>query len=139
MKTRYLTITLLSTAIVIALGLANGCGQDAGAEGKGKVVIGGKDFTEQKLLSHMAGALLENAGFEVEIKGGVGSNVARQALTNDQTDLYYEYTGTAYVTYHEQDDSEVMRDPEKVYQWVKEKDAAEEDLAWLRSRFDGGR
>ncbi|MFO7822001.1 MAG: glycine betaine ABC transporter substrate-binding protein [Lentisphaeria bacterium] len=95
-----------------------------------EITVGGKNFTEQYLLSEMAAALLRQAGYRVKLQTGVGSVIARKSLLNDQVDLYYEYTGTAYTVFHEQSDPEIMRDPGKVYQWVKEKDA-EKGVTWL--------
>ena len=78
----------------------------------------------------MAGILLEQAGFDVTLKTGVGSSIARKSLENAQFDLYYEYTGTAYTLYYKQKDAEIMTDPEKVYDWVKKADS-EKGLVWL--------
>jgi len=96
-----------------------------------RIVVGGKNFTEQYILPELAKDLLEKNGFDVDLKTGVGSVVARQSLENGQIDLYYEYTGTAYTVYYKQDDRTVMTDPQKVYQWVKEADASK-DLVWLQ-------
>jgi osmoprotectant transport system substrate-binding protein len=95
-----------------------------------RLVVGGKNFTEQYLLAEMAGILLEQNGFSVERKTGVGSVVARKSLRSGQIDLYYEYTGTAYTVFYKKSDREVMTHPRKVYQWVKEADA-EKGLIWL--------
>ena len=101
-----------------------------GAAADKKIVVGGKNFTEQYILPELAKDLLEKNGFEVELKTGVGSTVARQSLENGQIDMYYEYTGTAYTVFYKQDDRAIMTDPQKVYQWVKDKDA-EKGLIWL--------
>lgn len=95
-----------------------------------KITIGGKNFTEQYLLPEMAKALLEKNGFEVEIKTGLPTNMARKAVLTGEVDFYYEYTGTAYTVFFKQDDPEIMSDPMAVYEWVKKKDAGE-DLVWL--------
>ena len=95
-----------------------------------RIVLGGKNFTEQYILSEMAGILLENNGFDVKMRSGVGSTVARKSLENGQIDLYYEYTGTAYTIYHKQNDRAVMTDRDRCYEWVKNADAAE-GLIWL--------
>ncbi len=97
---------------------------------KPTITVGGKNFTEQYILAQMAAALLEQAGYDVDLRTGVGSVIARKSLINDQIDLYYEYTGTAYTVFHDQNDPEIMRDPAKVYNWVKDKDK-EEGLIWL--------
>ncbi len=95
-----------------------------------KITIGGKNFTEQYILSEMAKILLEKNGFDVEMRTGVGSAVCRQSLENDQIDFYYEYTGTAYTVYHKQSDSKVMTNQVKCYEWVKKADA-QKGLVWL--------
>jgi osmoprotectant transport system substrate-binding protein len=94
------------------------------------VTVGGKNFTEQYLLAQLAGLLLEDEGFDVNLKTGVGTNIARQSLLNGQIDLYYEYTGTAYTVFYEKGDPEIMSNPQKVYEWVKKADA-EKGLVWL--------
>ena len=95
-----------------------------------KVVVGGKNYTEQYILAEMAKQLLEDAGFKVESKTGVGSVVARKSLVNGQIDLYYEYTGTAYTVFYKKKDTEIMTNPDKCYNWVKEADA-KKGLVWL--------
>jgi osmoprotectant transport system substrate-binding protein len=97
-----------------------------------KVIIGGKNFTEQYLLAEMGKNLMEKNGFSVELKTGVGSSVIRQSLLKGQIDLYYEYTGTAYTVYHKQADPHIMTDRTRCYEWVKEADARE-GLIWLES------
>jgi osmoprotectant transport system substrate-binding protein len=101
-----------------------------GVAAEKKIVVGGKNFTEQYLLPELAKDLLKKHGFDVNLETGVGSVVARKSLENGQIDLYYEYTGTAYTVYYKQDDRAVMTDPKKVYQWVKKADA-KKGLAWL--------
>lgn len=98
--------------------------------GEKKITIGGKNFTEQYILPELAKIMLEQKGFEVNLKTGVGSTVARRSLENNQIDLYYEYTGTAYTVYYKQSDRNIMTDREKCYTWVKKADA-EKGLVWL--------
>jgi osmoprotectant transport system substrate-binding protein len=100
------------------------------ARAEKEIVVGGKNFTEQYILSEIAGILLKNNGFKVEMKTGVGSTVARKSLENGQIDLYYEYTGTSYTIYHKQIDKSIMTDMVKCYEWVKKADA-EKGLIWL--------
>ncbi|MFO7727378.1 MAG: glycine betaine ABC transporter substrate-binding protein [Desulfonatronovibrio sp.] len=95
-----------------------------------EITIGGKNFTEQYLLPELAKLLLEEQGYEVKLRTGVGTSIARQSLETGQIDMYYEYTGTAYTVFYEEEDPEIMTDPEKVYEWVKEKDA-NKGLIWL--------
>lgn len=96
-------------------------------DSKGKVTIGGKDFTEQLLLSKITSIYLKENGYDVEEASNMGSTVVRSALENGQVDLYWEYTGTALVVYQKH---EVESDPDVTYQKVKETDEAN-GLVWL--------
>ena len=118
--------------IILALCLGMTAVSAAGAPAAEKsIVVGGKNFTEQYLLPELAKFLLEKAGFKVTLKTGVGTAIARKSLVNDQIDMYYEYTGTAYTVFYKQDDSAVMSNPKEVYDWVKGKDS-KKDLVWLK-------
>ncbi|WP_240193380.1 ABC transporter substrate-binding protein [Desulfobulbus alkaliphilus] len=94
------------------------------------ITIGGKNFTEQYLLAELGKLLLENQGFNVTLRTGVGTAIARQSLETSQIDMYFEYTGTAYTVFYQQSDQDVMTDPAKVYDWVQTRDA-EKNLIWL--------
>lgn len=124
MKTFLKTLTTLVVFAGLLFPALPGMAQDK------KVTVGGKNFTEQYLLPELAKALLEKNGFQVELKTGLPTNMARKAVLTGEVDFYYEYTGTAYTVFYKQDDPEIMSDPQKVYSWVKEKDAGE-DLVWL--------
>ncbi len=91
------------------------------------IVVGGKDFTEQLLLSEITAQLLEAKGFQVDRRSGMGSQVVRDAQVNGQVDLYWEYTGTSLVTYNH---VEERLDADETYERVKELDAAA-GLTWL--------
>ena len=59
------------------------------------IVIGSKTFTESYLLAEMMAQVLEDRGFEVQRRTGLGGTlVAFQALESGQIDVYPEYTGT---------------------------------------------
>lgn len=92
-----------------------------------EIVVGGKGFTEQLILTSMTVQYLEGLGYEVEENSGMGSTILRQAQLNGQIDLYWEYTGTSLITYNK-----VTEDlsAEETYQRVKELDA-EKGLVWL--------
>lgn len=116
--------------IFIILALA-ACGKSAdtakSGDSKGKVTIGGKDFTEQQILSKITSVYLKENGYDVEEANNMGSTVVRSALENKQIDLYWEYTGTALVVYQKQ---EVETDPDQAYEKVKKFDE-EKGIAWL--------
>jgi osmoprotectant transport system substrate-binding protein len=91
------------------------------------IVVGGKNFTEQQIMSQMTAQLLKAKGFNVDVKAGMGSTVVRQAQESGQIDVYWEYTGTSLITYNKI--KERMSAPE-TYKKVKELDAAK-GLVWL--------
>lgn len=92
------------------------------------LVIGGKNFTEQQLLTEMTAQYLDHLGYDVERKAGMGSAVLRKAQENGQIDMYWEYTGTSLLVYNKVE--EKISSPEAVYERVKELDA-EKGLVWL--------
>jgi osmoprotectant transport system substrate-binding protein len=95
-----------------------------------KLVIGSKNFTEQRVLGELMIQLLENRGFKCEDKTGLGGTlVARQALENSQIDMYMEYTGTALVTMLKE--KEVITEPQACYDFVKKADLERNGLVWL--------
>ncbi|SOC55688.1 osmoprotectant transport system substrate-binding protein [Chromohalobacter canadensis] len=93
-----------------------------------EIVVGGKNFTEQQILSSMTTQYLEGLGYDVEKRAGLGSAVLRQAQENGQIDLYWEYTGTSLINYN--DESAEGLTVDETYQKVKELDA-EQGLVWL--------
>lgn len=119
----------LFMSVVLILLISN-CSNSNKDEMKKRITIGGKNFTEQILLANIAKIILEKKGFEVTLKTGIGSTLARKSLENAQFDLYYEYTGTAYTIFHKQKNFEIMTNPKKVYDWVKKADE-KKNLVWL--------
>lgn len=92
-----------------------------------EIVVGGKNFTEQQILTSMTAQYLDGLGYEVNKRGGMGSTILRQAQENGQVDLYWEYTGTSLITYNKVTEK---LSPEDTYERVKELDA-EKGLVWL--------
>ncbi len=117
-----------------ALALTSACGgSSAGSEG-GELdgltgTIGSKDFSEQYILAHITGELLNAHGADVEVNTQlVGSANVRQALENGDFIGYWEYTGTSWITYNQQ--TEPITDPQQQFDAVKELDA-QSGIAWL--------
>lgn len=92
------------------------------------VVVGGKGFTEQLLLAEITGQYLTSKDYDVELKTGMGTSLVREALENKQVDLYWEYTGTAFLNFHK---NKFANQPGgEIYDAVKAKDA-EIGIVWL--------
>lgn len=62
------------------------------------LIVGSKNFTESYLLGEMMAQLLEEGGFKVERRFGLGGTlIGFEALRNGSIDLYAEYSGTLEV------------------------------------------
>jgi len=94
-----------------------------------EITIGGKNFTEQQLLSSMTEQLLASNGFDVDNRAGMGSAALRQAMENGQIDVYWEYTGTSLITYNKVTEK---LNADETYNRVKELDA-EKGIVWLNA------
>lgn len=94
-------------------------------------VIGAKDFSEQYILGNMVSILLNENGADTTYSTIVGSANVRTALEADEFLGYWEYTGTSWLAYNDQDTP--VAGVQAQYDAVKELDAAQ-GIAWL----DGG-
>jgi osmoprotectant transport system substrate-binding protein len=113
-------------SMFLALLAAALCG--AGTAGAQTVVVGGKSFTEQQIMTAMTVQLLKAKGFNPDRKAGMGSAAVRAALENGQVDVYWEYTGTALSVFNKINDK--FATSEEAYKRIKEVDAAK-GLVWL--------
>jgi osmoprotectant transport system substrate-binding protein len=112
--------TLIAGAALVGM-----CWGSAAAQ---TIVVGGKAFTEQQIMTAMTVALLKAKGFTPDRKAGMGSGAVRAALENGQIDVYWEYTGTALTVYNKINDK--FPTAEDAYRKIKEVDAAK-GIVWL--------
>jgi len=89
--------------------------------------IGARVFTEQTLLAEITSQYLRTKGYDVQVTGGLGSNLARSAHESGQLDMLWEYTGVSLVAYNHV--SEKL-DSQQSYARVKELDG-KKGLVWL--------
>src|SRR5437867_2126692 len=92
------------------------------------IVVGGKAFTEQQIMTAMTVELLKARGFSPDRKAGMGSAAVRAALENGQVDVYWEYTGTGLGVFNKINDK--FASAEDAYRKIKEVDAAK-GIVWL--------
>jgi len=92
------------------------------------IVVGGKAFTEQQIMTAMTVAALKARGFTPDRKAGMGSAAVRAALENGQIDVYWEYTGTGLTVYNKINDK--FASAEDAYKKIKEVDGAK-GIVWL--------
>jgi osmoprotectant transport system substrate-binding protein len=141
-----LSISRLLGLVVVLSVVAAGCG-GAGGSGGGNVgggeageqvslsgaefTVGSKEFTEQLVLGQIAIQALKNARATVEDQTGlVGTATTRQALTSGKIDMYWEYTGTGWITLlgHE----EPISNSQKQYEAVAREDLKKNQIRWLK-------
>lgn len=65
-------------------------------DGDRRVVVGAKNFSEQFILARLIGSRLEQAGYRVEYRDGLGSAVALGAVADGGVDVYVDYAGTIW-------------------------------------------
>lgn len=68
-------------------------------------VVGGKGFTEQHIMAGVLAAELEDAGFSVDQRLGLGTQVIYEATSNSTIDAYLEYSGTVWANLMNRDDN----------------------------------
>ncbi len=95
-----------------------------------EITVGSKDFDEQLVLGNISVALLEDAGVDVtnEVNLG-GTDAARAALESGDIDHYWEYTGTAWISFFGETDP--IPDRVEQYEAVRDREAADSGLYWL--------
>lgn len=120
---------MIRRTLVVAAALTATLAAPLTAWAQSAIVVGGKAFTEQILMTEMTMQLLEAKGFKVTRKAGMGNAILRAAQENGEVDLYWEYTGTSLVTHNKVSEKLNAAD---TYKRVKELDAAK-GLVWLNA------
>lgn len=94
-----------------------------------ELTVGSKEFTEQEILGQISLQALEAAGATVEDETGLtGSTTVRESMLSGEVDMYWEYVGTAWVTYLD----ETGDIPgESDFETVAERDLEENDVEWF--------
>nr|WTB34837.1 glycine betaine ABC transporter substrate-binding protein [Streptomyces sp. NBC_00830] len=102
---------------------------DSGLKGQ-KLVVSSKDFTESMVLGHISRFALQAAGAKVTAKMDIkGSVNTRTALTSKNVDMYWEYTGTAWIIYLKHTDP--VTEPDAQYKAVAAEDLTKNKITWL--------
>ena len=88
--------TLAWTGLALALAGVAAAAMAARDPARDTVVVGAKNFSEQYILARLIGQRLENAGYEVRYREGLGSAVIHGALSSGAIDVYVDYSGTLW-------------------------------------------
>lgn len=136
MRARMIISGVVSAGLVLGIAACGGSPSATGTSGviddklKGaSFTVSSKDFTESIMLGKITQYLLQAHGATVVDKTNIkGSVNTRTALTSGQVDMYWEYTGTAWITYLK--NTKPIADPQQQYDQVKAADA-NNGIAWL--------
>ena len=129
--TQLLGLFAVLTLIVAGCGGAGGGGASGDVDLSGaEFTVGSKEFTEQLILGQITLQVLENAGATVNDQIGLAGTVAaRKALESGEIDMYWEYTGTGWITHLGH--TEPIPDRQKQFEAVAKEDLKENDIEWL--------
>ncbi|GAB3686780.1 glycine betaine ABC transporter substrate-binding protein [Nocardiopsis oceani] len=103
--------------------------QDIDLEGA-SLSVSSKEFTESVILGKITYYALQAAGAEADDQTGLmGSNILRTALENGDVDLYWEYAGTGWTQFLQEE--EVIHDGMEQFDRTAEEDLDRNGIAWL--------
>ena len=128
---RLLGLVALLAQITAGCGGGGGGGAAGGADLSGaEVTVGSKEFTEQLILGQITLQALEAAGATVNDQTGLAGTVAaRQALESGEIDMYWEYTGTGWITHLGHTDPIPGR--QEQFEAVAKEDLEKNNIKWL--------
>ena len=100
----------------VALGLIAALAYQTGGDDEDAIVIASKQFSEQYILAQLIGSRLEDAGYSVEYRDGLGSAVVHSAVASGSIDISVDYTGTIWTNEMKRTD-QIGRD--EMYEEIK--------------------
>ncbi len=127
-------------AIAVLTFVVTGCGGGGGGGGGGaaggidlsdsEFTVGSKEFTEQLILGQITLQALEAAGATVNDQIGLAGTVAaRKALESGEIDMYWEYTGTGWITHLGH--TKPIPDRQEQFEAVAKEDLEKNGIEWL--------
>jgi osmoprotectant transport system substrate-binding protein len=136
-KVRASLLRLIGMIAVLTF-VVTGCGGGGGGGGTAggidlsdsEFTVGSKEFTEQLILGQITLQALEAAGATVNDQIGLAGTVAaRKALESGEIDMYWEYTGTGWITHLGHTDP--IPDRQKQFEAVAKEDLEKNGIQWL--------
>lgn len=138
---KYAPLAFIGAAMTLA-----GCSLSAGSATQGQVnpgslaeigdlegttaTVGSKESTEQQILCEVTAQALESVGASVQRECGInGSATVRSALESGGIDMYWEYTGSGWITHLGKTDP--MLDPKKLWESLDAEDQKLNNITWL--------
>ncbi|MBR8740536.1 hypothetical protein DSY14_02175 [Nocardiopsis sp. MG754419] len=94
------------------------------------LAVSSKEFTESVVLGKITYYALQAAGGAPQDRTGLmGSAILRTALENGDVDLYWEYAGTGWTQFLQED--EVIQDGEEQFERTAEGDLERNGIVWM--------
>ena len=118
----------MSGLVAVALGVIAALAYQSGGDDEDTIVIASKQFSEQYILAQLIGARLEDAGYSVEYRDGLGSAVVHNAVATSAIDISVDYTGTIWTNNLERTDNPGR---EEMYETIKRWEAEENGVLVL--------
>ena len=135
-QVRYATALIAVLLAALALGACGDDNNDNGGSSTGdtagkiekndanadtKIIVGSKNFTEQKILGEIYAQGFEAAGYDVQKEFNLGDEkVAFKAFKEGEITAYPEYTGTALTSLFGVASDDIPRDPQDAYDQAKQ-------------------
>jgi len=94
------------------------------------IVVGAKNFTEQYVVGNLIYILLEENGYDAELREGMATTVIREAMVSGEVDVAMSYTGNGWLLFPEGGNSYAGETQQEMYQKARDHDVAN-GLAWL--------
>lgn len=125
-------IALVGLAVVGCAAGGGGAGGGGGPLDGATFRVGSKEFTEQLILGQITIQALEASGARVEDKTGIqGTTNVRKALTSNEIDMYWDYTGTGWTNLLGHTTADAPKDPAQLFQTVAAEDLQRNQVKWL--------
>jgi len=122
----------LVSILVLVIAAVSGFGIYQSKQKENTIVITGKNFTEQEILVHMYGKLIEDrTNLHVQYKSFISGTVpVFEGMRKGDYDLAVEYTGTGLMNILKEKIH--TTDPNEVYHHVKQQYEKKYHLIWLK-------
>lgn len=123
-------VTKVLSLLLVTILILSSCGQKA-ADRKGPVVVASMIDSEGAVLGNMLLLLLEQDGFDVTDKIGLGTpDILRKALEGGEVDLVIDYTASGQY-YGAEADEATWSDPDLGYEATRTFDLETNNIYWL--------
>lgn len=117
----------MQTKMVVMVFLIAGLGLAAAAA---DITVGAKNFTEQYVGGNLIAILLEENGYDVELREGMATTVMREAMVSGEVDVAFSYTGNGWLLFPEGGNAYAGETQQEMYEKARTHDMGN-GLVWL--------